>query len=272
VSVAIEAFECTSTELLYLASLRGGRSIIGINDPLRGLSEAEVETELLRARDALAARRFLVVGNDGRITLDYDVARLVDAVARPRRTFFAFEVTASAADAVTSGQRRVFHIRGSVAVEIVAELGREPVEVVPVAGRAGVCDAVLAFFSVGDQPAAAGGVRTTVTQRAMHAAASLAAHRGAEACASVLRDAGAPEPSARALAVTLSQPLRNAALLALDASAPAGQTLALGLLAGANGLWRLRPFVDDEVPMIEVEPSSGPALAAAIREFVTGPA
>jgi hypothetical protein len=88
----------------------------------------------------------------------------------------------------------------------------------------------------------------------------------------VLRDAGALEPSACALAVTLSQPLRNAALLALDASAPAGQTLALGLLAGANGLWRLRPFVDDEVPMIELEPSSGPALAAAIREFVTGAA
>jgi hypothetical protein len=133
-----------------------------------------------------------------------------------------------------------------------------------------VCDAVLAFFSVGDQPAALGGARTAVTQRAMHAAASVAAQRGADACAALLRDAGAGETGARALAVTLSQPRRNAALMAIEAAAPAGQALALGMLEGANGVWRLRPFVDEDVPMIELEPCGGPALATLVREFVTG--
>src|SRR6267378_5348041 len=91
---------CTSTELLYLASLRGGTAIVGISDPLRGRSPEEVEVALLSARDSLAERRFLAIEADGTIALDFDVARVVDTVAKPRRSFFAYQVAASAADAI----------------------------------------------------------------------------------------------------------------------------------------------------------------------------
>ena len=262
------AIECTSTELLYLASLRGGQTIIGINDPLRGLSTEDVESALLQARDTLATRRVLALGSDGRITLDYDVARVVDAVARPRHTFFTFEVTASAADAVDHGRRRVIHLRGSVAVEVVAEAGREPVVLVPLAGLWGIGDAVLAFWAVADQTPARGGQRTTITQRAMHAAAREAAQHGAAHTASLLLDAGAGEPAARALAETLSHPRRNAALLAFEPTRP-GQTTALGMLEGDNGLWRLRPLVRSDVPLVELQPCSGDELAETVRSFVS---
>jgi hypothetical protein len=256
---------CTSTELILLASLRGAKMIVGISDPLHGRSPDEVAAALAAARDGLAARRYLTVDADGTLTLDFDVARVVDAVTRPRRTLLAFVVSASAVAAPETGARRVFHVRGSLTVSMTDWRGG--VRLVPLAGRAAIADAVLDFWSVGDQPPAPGG-SAIVPRQTLHAAARAAATLGLDACESDLLDAGVAPGAASSLAATLTRPRGNAALLALDIGGQSGRMLGVGMLAGYDGLWRLRPLERDGVASVEVKPCSGPQLAEIVRDFV----
>jgi hypothetical protein len=260
------ALACTSTELIYLASLRGGSAIVGIADPLRGRAPHEVEAALLAARASLARRSYLAVEPDGTIALDYDVGRLVDVVARPRRTFFAYQV-ASALDAVETGTRRVFHVRGSLTVEIVADDAAARVEIVPLAGRGAIARAVLDFWMI-DAQVAVEGEPAALPQAALRTAARLAASDGAAVAAELLQSEGIGPGAAGPLAATLARPRRNAALLAVEVHGPPGRTVGLGMLEGANGMWRLRPTARQGVAYIEVEPCSGPRLAGLIGSFV----
>jgi hypothetical protein len=72
------------------------------------------------------------------------------------------------------------------------------------------------------------------------------------------------------LAATLASPVRNSALLTFDLAGPPGKTVGMGMLEGANGLWRLRPLAarDDRGPLVEVQPTDGATLARLVREFV----
>jgi hypothetical protein len=199
---------CTSTELIYLASLRGARTIVGISDPLHGRSADEIEAALAVARDGLAARRYLTVEADGTLTLDFDVARVVDAVARPRRTLLAFLVGACAVAAPETGARRVFHVRGSVTVSMTD--WRDEVRLVPLAGRAAIAHAVLDFWSVADQPQAPGG-SAIVPRQTLHAAAHTAATLGLDACESDLLDAGVAAARARRRAMCRGRAVQRSA-------------------------------------------------------------
>jgi len=250
---------------MYLAGLRGATALVGINDPLRGRSPEEVASALEEARDTLAARHFLAVEADETIALDFDVARVVDTVARPRRSLFAYLVDAAATDALETGVRRVFHLRGSLAVELVADDAHERVQLVPLDGRPAIADAVLGFWAVADQPAAQDGAAAVIPQQALRRAVAIAAADGAQAAERSLLELEIGPLAARALATTLARPRRNAALLALQHSGLERHTLGIGMLEGDNGLWRLRPMPADAV---ELTPCSGPQLAEQIRAFV----
>jgi hypothetical protein len=243
---------CTSIELVYLASLRGGQSIVGIADPLRDRTPEDVADALRTAQGALAARRFLAVEPDGSIVLDYDVARVVDAVVKPRRTVCVYRVR-------SDGSRRVFHVRGSLVVELVAE--RDDVRLVPLPGRAAIAEAVLQFWEVADQlPVKA--EPAVLAQRVLHEAARLAASDAS----TYLLAQGVPAASAGPLAATLARPRQNTALLIYDGSGLQEHMLGMSTLEGENGLWRLRPVPGDAV---EVVPCSGPELAAWIRDLIS---
>jgi hypothetical protein len=127
---------------------------------------------------------------------------------------------------------------------------------------------VLDFWAIENQPAVAG-EPTALPQAALHTAARLAASDGAATAAEFLLTEGVGHGAARPQATTLTTPRRNAALLAFEVSGPPGRTVGLGMLEGANGLWRLRPTARKGVAYVEVEPCSGPQLAEFIRSFVS---
>jgi hypothetical protein len=159
----------------------------------------------------------------------------------------------------------VFHLRGSLTVELVSDDAQERVQLVPLDGRAAIASAVLAFWAVADQPAAHDGEVLVIPQQALRRAVAIAAADGAQAAERSLLELEIGSPAARALAATLARPRRNAALLALQHSGLARHTLGIGMLEGENGVWRLRPMPGDAV---EVAPCSGPELAELIRGFV----
>jgi hypothetical protein len=257
---------CTNEELIFLASLSGAQAVVGVEDPLRGRSEDEVEQALIAARERLIQRGYLVAHADGSSTPPPEVAELVETIAHPQRSYFAFLVTGSAADAVGTGERQVFHVRGSNVVRLMGDARQ--VEVVRLAGRRGIAEDVLAFWGVAQQPPA-GATQAVLPQRALHEAARVAAEAGEDACRERLVAAGIDEEAAEELAMTLTRPRRNAALLAFAVDAQPGTTLGMGMLEGANGLWRLRP---DEArggePYVRAAACAGPALAEIVRAFV----
>jgi hypothetical protein len=247
---------CTSVELVYLAGLRGAQTIVGIDDPLRARTADDAEDALRSAQNALAARGFLALDADGGIVLDYDVARVIDAVAKPRRTLCAYRVRP-----VETGARRVFHVRGSLVVELAVAL--DDVRLVPLAGRAAVAEAVVDFWDVAEQPAV-NGEAAILAQQALRIAVRLAAADGAASATDYLQAQGVGAGTAGPLATTLANPRQNAALLAYHVSK--SPSVGMGLLEGINGLWRLRPMAGDA---IEVAPCSGPELAELVRAVVT---
>jgi len=254
------AITCTRTELVALVGLLEGTAVHGIEDPLRGLSEREIDTALVKAREGLERRHYLRLAADGFIELDGGVASVVQVVAHPERSYFVYLTHGSARDPIEAGTRRVFHVKGDLAVEVAD--GDEPM-LTALDGRDGIATAVTRFWHVEDQPAA-GSERVHVAQQALHQAARIAASEGRAACLESLRAAGVPPTAASTLAETLTSPRSNAAVIAFSIEAPAKSTVAIGALEGANGLWRMRAAADE----VDLEPTTGAALARLIREFV----
>jgi hypothetical protein len=70
----------------------------------------------------------------------------------------------------------------------------------------------------------------------------------------------------RSTGTTLTQARGNGALVIGDPTT--ASSLALGMLSGANGLWRLRQIDRSGVPSVELEPCSSARLSQVVREFV----
>ncbi len=259
----LQRLTCTRSELVALVGLLGGKAVIGIDDPLRGLSSSAVDAAFLSAREGLERRRFLRLAADGFLEISPDVARLAAVVAKPTRSYYADLTKGSALDSIEHGTRRVFHVRDGVAVELSDGLSEATVCALA-AGRSAIADAVVGFWEVRDQ-AAAGSERARLSQAALHEAARIGADQGRAAAFEKLRSAGVPPVAADTLAGSLAAARANAALIAFSMDAPPNQTRTIGMLDGGRGLWRLRVPAPDQV---ELEPASGQALARLVHDFV----
>ena len=115
------ALACTPAQLLYLLALRDGRPVFGVNDLLHGKPEAELIEAFELARAQLVEQGILTFDDANQsVSIDFVVARLIDAVARPRRAVLALRV----AEAV---EQRCFFVRGSVVVELLRREDRKSV-------------------------------------------------------------------------------------------------------------------------------------------------
>ena len=119
---AVNRFTFTNDELIFLASLRGARAVVGVNDPLRGRSAREVQRTLVAAGTRLLEQGYVIKVSDDELDPAPELRELVDAIVRPERSLFAFVTEATAADAVSSGVRRVFHVRRSTVVALLGDV------------------------------------------------------------------------------------------------------------------------------------------------------
>ncbi|HET6318017.1 MAG TPA: hypothetical protein VFG86_16300, partial [Chloroflexota bacterium] len=249
---------CSGVELVALVGLLDGKAVIGIEDPLRGLSRTETDKALVKAREALERRQYLRMASDGFIELDKRVAELVQVVAKPDRSYYAYVIRgAEPLSPIESGTRRVFHARGNLGAEVI---DAAEATVRRLRGRDAIASTVVEFWHITNQPPA-GAERATLSQQALHDATRLALEQGSEATLTALRDAGLLPRAAATLADTLVSPIANGALIAFSLSNQR-QTATIGFLEGQNGLWRMRTTAGQ----VTLEATTAPALARLVRD------
>ncbi|MDQ0285169.1 hypothetical protein J2Z49_000259 [Desulfofundulus luciae] len=253
---------CTPVELTFLAKLLGAETFLGIQDPFRGWLADEIEAAWLKARESLAARRFIEVEPDGGIIMDSVVAALVGACGSP---------DASYALTYTSGGEETysccFHVTRNLGVEITTR-GEPPVcELTALDGFEAVYQRVCEIFGLADQEAPVAS-KGELLETALFEARRIAGESGVEAASAFLRQAHLNQAIAEALAATLAQPVGNGALVTMSWQDGTWKVDGLGLLEGDNGLWLLRSFVKKDAKWVELIPCSAEQACVEIKRMM----
>jgi len=235
---------CSATEATWLASLLGANVLLGLHDPFVGWLTEEIETAWVDARQSLAARNYIALEANGQITLDTTVAALIGTWAKPDASFI---LTFTPIGKPT--ESRYFHLTRYLAVE--QTIAAERYQLTALADARAVYQRILDLLQVENQ-VAAGAANITLLQAQLMNARASAEQTGAEGVLNILREA--PSDARDALAQTLTQPRANGALVALAQRATAWEVAGLGLLEGANGLWRLRACKRDDENWVEAIP------------------
>ncbi len=259
----IPAINCSTQEMIFLASLLGADMLLGVDDPFVGWLAAEIEHAWEETREALAERSFIQVQPDGGILMDVAIAALVGACAFPDASFVVTSTLASGETAT-----RYLHVTKQLAVEqaSVTELTGAYRLTALENGRAAY-KRILEIFGLNGQGAvsASGGELPEV---ALIQARETAPEAGREEVQKVLEKAGLSNDTAAALSETLVNPIANGSLVALSHRETVWNVGGLGLLEGQNGLWRLRAFTRSGENWVEAIPCDANEAGEAIRRVM----
>lgn len=260
--VKLPALACSTTELVFLASLLGADSLIGVPDPFAGWGPDEIAAAWEAARASLAERRLLSVQPDGSLCMEQTVAELVGICGFAEATFV---LTYTAGEGGASGHH--FHVIRQSAVELV--LAREAEIACQLKGleAESVLGRVAEIFRLSDQGALAV-PNGRLTERHLTRARQVATETGAWAAELYLVSAGLCRETAAGLAITLARPLGSGTLVAFAGARQDAGVDGLGFLAGENGLWLLRNHRREGARCVDLIPCSGLALRAFIRSIM----
>lgn len=106
------AITCSPQEATYLASLLGGTSLLGLEDPFIGWLTEEIQEVWEKARDELAGRRYIEIDRDNRIIMDTTTAALIGTWVFPDASFITTYTPAGMPSSI-----RYFHVTRRLAVE-----------------------------------------------------------------------------------------------------------------------------------------------------------
>ncbi|HEY3367378.1 MAG TPA: hypothetical protein VGK74_20160 [Symbiobacteriaceae bacterium] len=238
----------SAAEAAYLAALLGAETLVGFPDPFYGWLAEDIRTALLETRAGLAGRGLVTLGPEGSTAIDPAVAPLIRACGFADASFVLTRTDPAGTTAV-----RYYHVAPELTVEhVTPPHSLSAGDLAGVAGTYEVYRRVLAFFRLEGQiaPAADSGL---LPEALLRRARTLAESNEGEARA-VLLQAGLSTSVARALAETFLHPVGNAALVALARRADAPEVDGVAFLAGANGIWRLRPTSRHGADWVELSP------------------
>lgn len=252
---------CSATEATFLASLVGGKALVGMRDPFLGWLTEEILESWEQARRALSERRYIAVEPDGRIVLDTAVAALVSTWASPDASFILNVTRAGEANDV-----RYFHLTRYLAVEQCLA-SESHYQLTALENGSAVFERIVQLLSLSHQPSAPGS-RALATNDVLTRVRSIATVSGSAQAAAEMQQAGATTSAAQALGETLAHPIMNGALVALAQGQTAWQVCGLGLLEGTNGLWRLRSYSRDSETWVEALPCDAKQARAEIRRVM----
>jgi hypothetical protein len=254
------AINCSTVELSFLASLLGANMLLGIQDPFPGWLAEEIEAAWAKARDALAARRFLEAQPDGGIVMDTGVAALVGTCAFPEASFIVTSTSPrGTADA------RYYHVTKNLAVEQRATANGCQLTAIEDAPAA--FERIIGLLQVGGQGESPG-TKTTVLEETLTQARSAITTSGTEGAAQNLVKAGVEEGAAMSLADALAHPVANGAIVALAKRELSWEVAGLGLLEGRSGLWELRSISRGSENWVEATPCDGKRARQDIRRLM----
>ena len=251
---------CSASEATFLASLLGAQALLGMPDPFLGWLADEIEAAWADAKQTLAARRYLALEADGQIVVDTTVAALIGVWAQPAASFILTYTPANA-----STRTHYFHLTRDRAVEQIAD--DAGYHLTALENAAAVYARTLELLRVREQTAA-GATNVVLLQAQLTQARERAAQTGVAGALAALAAAGAAPAALAPLAQTLATPVANGAFVALAQGATAWQVAGLGLLEGANGLWRLRACKRDAADWTEAIPCDATQARAEIRQVM----
>jgi len=256
----VPVITCSAQEMVFLASLLGADTLLGIDDPFMGWLADEIEEAWQRARTALVERRFIEVQSDGGIVMDIAVAALVGTCAFPEASFILTVTPAGERTDV-----RYFHLTGYLAVE--QAVVNDGYRLTALEDAQAVFMRMTGLLGLHNQQATPGTGGALAEERLLQAR-TLACESGIEAAQSALHQAGLDPDTAAALAKTLAHPVRNGALVALARREFTWEVAGLGLLEGQNGLWRLRAFTRGGENWVEATPCDAAEACEAVRQVM----
>lgn len=248
---------CSATEATFLASLLGGNMLLGIQDPFVGWLTEEIQESWVKAKQALAKRRFVEINSDGGIVLDTAVAAMVGTWSSPDASFI---ITHTPDESVT--ETRYFHLTHLLAVEQ-ASTAKSQYQLTALKDARAVYERILQIFQIDNQAAALGSKATLREETLRDARMSVKPKK--KNATEVLRKAGLDELSSSSLAEMLAKPTANGALVSLARRTTSWEVGGFGFLEGTGGLWRLRSFTRDGENWIEVIPCNAVQAREEIR-------
>ena len=125
---------------------------------------------------------------------------------------------------------------------------------------------IVELLRLDGQEAAAHGVAARLPEASLVQAREVAGQQGVQAAQNLLRDAGVTGPAAAALAETLAHPVMSGSLVALKRGERAWDVAGVGVLEGANGLWRLRVYSQVQENWVEATACGAEDVCQAVRQ------
>ena len=249
-------------ELTLIAQMLDVPSLFLTEDPFLGWLADEIEESLKQAKESLAARGYIEVRSDGTVAVDTGVAALVGALAFPDSSLVA--------TVAIDGQpplSRHLHFASGLIVEQ-EQHRNHTYSLTALRNQDAAVQRLKEFLCLDDQPALAV-EPCTITEADVNRARQIACEKGSKACAGFLEHAGASPATAHSLAVALSRPVLQDALLALTwQGKEARQIGGFTLLQGADSMWLFRQLQRDAESWLEIAPCDGSYAIQQVEDLV----
>jgi len=232
-------------ELFTLASLLGGKTLIGIPDPFPGWLTEEIQQTVQAAQSSLVHKNYLRVEGD-ELKMDALVAALIGTLIQPQSVLL-FTLSQRSAPLHQEG---LYH-RPPFIVHLSPQ--QDDYQVYPLA-ESEVNTLLRQRWGPQTESAAPGQPFALPETELLGIRQALGGAPSASAL-QILQRAGVSEDSAMAFLSTWQTAQRNGALVVMR-QRDTWQVNGLGFLESANGLWRLRSFQSNAQDWVECLPCS----------------
>lgn len=249
----------TTDELYLLYSFFGPAIAFGLGEPYLGKFIEEIEAAQRTAQQSLAARDLIRLAENGEITVDAVLAKMIETCAQPSHTL------------IVTTQRRDYHqvIRYlRFGPEMLVEhmpLDATTHRLVALPPAAGYTR--LAKILHLDEQGAAPGSAFSLEEQELFQARDAVFRRDPLEAERILSAAGLPEPQPEQLVRALSNALSNSsiAILANRNGSDAQHVGGIGILESAEGLWSMNLQPNAKKTRFEFVPSSAAEIAARVQ-------
>lgn len=252
----------TKAEYALIAGVLGSTTLIGVDDPFKGLLADEIRSELDKTLAGLVERGIAEVRADRRVIIEQHTGLVVATCAFPEASFV---LTRTHGDGTVD--QRYLHITRQASAEM-ADANAQELALTRLDNPQAAFERVqellgLAGMETADLPGAAL-PRTNLTR-----VVALARESGEEAACNALVESGVGLATAELLAKSLAQPALNASFVALSQHGERWQTRGVALLVGDGRLWSLAPSERDGEEWVSVEPCTAEAVTAEIGRLMS---
>ncbi|MFZ5826292.1 MAG: hypothetical protein ACOY94_18520 [Bacillota bacterium] len=252
----------TKAEYALIAGVLGASTLIGVDDPFKGLLANEIRAELDKTLAGLVERGIAEVRADRRVIFEQQTGLLAATCAFPEASFV---LTRTHGDGTVD--QRYLHITRLASAEM-ADSSEQDLALIRLDNPQAVFERVqdllgLAGAETADLPGA------LLPRANLTRVIALAHESGEEAACSALVESGVELATAEVLARSLARPALNASFVALAQNGERWQSRGVALLLGDGRLWSLAPTERDGEEWVSVAPCTVEAVTGEIGRLMS---